>query len=207
MTVSTPHDSEAVQRQATVERWRKRSRRVRFWRKVLPMTILAIVLCIAGWVLARGLMPQPILAPLELSAIRMKGPKFFGRDKNDRAFLLAALEAVRDAKQEGRVNLTNPTFNLGGGSVRANQGIYVDGAQDLLLRGDVVVVDADGGRMETQEALIDLRTGVVTNRQTPGSKGVQIESSMGKITAQDYTIAKDGAVTFRGRVRGTINTK
>lgn len=178
---------------------------MRFWRKALPASIVAIVVCIAGWAIARGLMPQAPLAPIDLSAIRMKGPQFFGRDNNDRAFLLYAKEAIRDAKQEGRITLSNPTFNLGQGKVRADEGIYVDGSTDVILRGNVVVIDGDGGRMETQEALIDTRTGIVTNRRAPAAKGVQIESDMGKISAQDYAVAKDGSVTFRGGVRGTIN--
>jgi lipopolysaccharide export system protein LptC len=200
-------DPGAAARKAAVEKWRRRSAHVHFWRKALPASIVAIVVCIAGWGIARGLMPEPALAPIDLSAIRMKGPQFFGRDNNDRAFLLYAKEAIRDAREEGRITLSNPTFNLGGGKVRADRGIYVDGSTDIILRGNVVVIDGDGGRMETQEALIDTRTGIVTNRRAPAAKGVQIESRMGKISAQDYAVAKDGSVTFRGGVRGTINAQ
>ena len=62
-------------------------------------------------------------------------------------------------------------------------------------------------RDRTEEALIDTRTGIVTNRRAPAAKGVQIESRMGKISARDYVVAKDGSVTFRGGVRGTINVE
>ncbi len=194
-------------RRAVIEACRRRSMVVGFWRKALPASILAILVALAGWVIARGLMPQAPAGPAEIADIQMLNWKFFGRDDNDRAFLMAAKRALRDAREEGKISLTDPTFNLGAGKVRANQGIYVDGSTDLILRGDVVIVDGDGGTIRTQEALIDTKTGVITDRSAPGRGGIQIDNNMGKITADDYVIAKNGAVTFKGRVRGTINPK
>jgi lipopolysaccharide export system protein LptC len=204
---SAVEDAATAKRKAEIAKWRRRSALVRFWRKALPASIVAIVVAIGAWAVARSLIPLAPQAKLELSAIRMKNPRIFGVDGHDRAYLLAAEDAVRDAVNEKRINLANPTFNLGGGRVRADRGVYVEGSTDIVLRGNVVVIDAGGGRMQTDEALIDTRTGVVTNTRSPSAKGVQIESSMGKITAQDYTVAKNGAVTFRGHVRGTINGK
>jgi len=200
-------DTAPGSRKAAVAQWRRRSAVVAFWRKALPASILAILIAMSGWIIARGLMPQPKAGPAEVAAIQMLNWRFFGRDDNDRAFLMAARRAIRDARQEGKISLDSPTFNLGAGKVRANKGVYVEGSTDLILRGDVVIVDGKGGTVRTQEALIDTKTGVVTDRSAPGSGGIQIESSMGKIAADDYTIAKNGAVTFKGRVTGTIQPK
>ncbi len=192
-------------RQAIVARWRRRSMVVAFWRIILPLSIFAITLGLAGWIVARGMLDRPDLAQGVISNQLMTKFRFYGRDKHDRAYLLTAMTAVRDARNEHKITLANPNFNLGGGSVRAKQGVYIDNSTKILLHGDVLAINSDGSRMQTQDAEIDTRTGVVSNTNVAHDGGLQIETNMGKITANDYTIAKNGAVTFRGRVRGVIN--
>lgn len=204
-----PQTSEAgfAARQRAVERWRRRSRIVAFWRTVLPASILAIVLAIGGWIVARGLVERP-LAELEVSKnIEMKAPRFYGVDGRDRTWVLAAVKAVRDPADEGRVKLESPSFILGAGSVRANEAHWAPDSTEIVMRGDVRMIGGDGARMETQEALIDTRRGTITNSRSPEAGRVEIENNMGAITADDYVIGKNGAVTFRGRVRGVINPK
>ena len=174
-------------RQAIVARWRRRSMVVAFWRIILPLSIFAITLGLAGWIVARGMLDRPDLAQGVISNQLMTKFRFYGRDKHDRAYLLTAMTAVRDARNEHK------------------QGVYIDNSTKILLHGDVLAINSDGSRMQTQDAEIDTRTGVVSNTNVAHDGGLQIETNMGKITANDYTIAKNGAVTFRGRVRGVIN--
>ena len=194
-------------RKATVEKWRRRSAVVKFWRKALPASIVAILVALAGWGIARGLLPSGERAPDEIADIEMLAGRFFGRDSNDRAFLVAFTRALRDARNDNRYTLDNPTFNLGAGRAKADKGVYIDDADKLQLRGDVLIVDGQGGTIRTEAAEIDTRTGVVTNTAVPGSKGIQIESRMGKIVAEDYIIEKNGAVTFNGRFSGQFKVK
>jgi lipopolysaccharide export system protein LptC len=205
MAAARPSSGTIPSRKTEVQVWRRRSAVVKFWRFTLPATIVAILVALTGWAIARGLLGDKGLSPLEVAAIQMVGGRLFGRDDNGRAFLVAAERAIEDAQQEGRYTLNKPTFNLGAGRARANQGIYEEKKGRLILRGDVEVVDASGQVMHTQEAMVDTRTGAVTNMQTPGARGIQIESDMGKISADDYMIERNGEVKFKGRVRGTFN--
>lgn len=194
-------------RKAAVEKWRRRSAVVRFWRTALPASIVAILVAITGWAIARGLLPGGERPPAEVADIEMITGRFFGRDRNDRAFLVAFSRALRDARNESRYSLDNPTFNLGAGRAKANRGVYQEDRNTLLLQGDVLIVDGQGGTIRTEAAEIDTRTGVVTNTAVPGSKGIQIESRMGKIAAEDYIIERNGAVTFNGRFSGEFKVK
>lgn len=194
-------------RKAQIQKWRRRSAVVKFWRTALPATIVAILIALSGWAVARGILYNAkTVAPI-IGEIQMVNGMLHGRDSNDRAFLLAALRAVRDARSDAAINLESPTFNLGAGKAEALKGIYLEDKGELILRGDVVIVDADGGVIRTQEALIDTKTGVVTNTKAPGSGGIQIESNMGKINAEDYIVDKNRKVTFKGRFSGEFKVK
>jgi lipopolysaccharide export system protein LptC len=189
-------------RTAEIARWKRRARLVAFFRKALPAAILAILLFLAGWIIARTVLPS-LRPQVELGAIRMTNPRFYGRDSRDRPFLLGAKEAVRDISDKGQITLIEPIFSLGAGRVTAKKGLYRDGATNLILTGDVLFIDENGGRMETQEALINTKTGTISNAAAK-TAGVQIDGSFGKVRAESYTVGKDGTVTFKGNVHARI---
>lgn len=175
-------------RAAEIGRWKRRARLVAFFRKALPAAILAIVLFLAGWIIARTVLPS-LKPQVQLGAIRMTNPRFYGRDSKDRPFLLGAREAVRDVADKGQITLIEPVFSLGKGRVTAKKGLYRDGATNLVLTGDVLFVDENGSRMATQEALINTKTGTISNSAAK-TGGVQIDSGGSNIKAQG-TAAKD----------------
>lgn len=196
---------DATARMAEIARWKRRARLVAFFRKALPATILAIVLFLGGWIIARTVLPS-MKPAVQLGAIRMTNPRFYGRDSKDRPFLLGAKEAVRDISDKGQITLIEPIFSLGDGRVTANKGLYRDGATNLILSGDVLFVGEDGARMATQEALINTRTGTISNSAAK-TAGVQIDSSAGKVRADTYTVGRDGALNFSGDVHVRINPR
>ena len=198
---------EARAHEAIIARWRRRSRIVAFWRIVLPLSIFAITLALAGWIVARSVLDSPIGAVIVEATRMMTNPKFYDRDQHDRAYLITAAKAVRDAANQDKFVLTNPNFHLGGGSVKANQGVYIKGATQVILHGDVEAINSDGSKMNAQDAVVDTKTGIVTNTSIAHSGGMQLETSMGRISADDYKIEKNGAVSFRGRVHGVLNGK
>ncbi len=198
---------ESLAHQAIVARWRRRSRIVAFWRIVLPLSIFAIALALAGWIVARSVLDSPIPKIIVEATRVMTNPKFYDRDQNDRAYLITAVKAVRDAVNQDKFELTNPNFHLGDGSVKANRGVYIKGATQVVLHGDVEAINSDGSKMNTQDAVVDTKTGVVTNTSIAHAGGMQLETNMGRISADDYKIEKNGAVAFRGRVHGVINGK
>jgi lipopolysaccharide export system protein LptC len=195
----------ASPRTAEIARWKRRARLVAFFRKALPAAILAILLFLAGWIIARTVLPS--LKPhVEIGAIRMTNPRFYGRDSRDRPFLLGAKEAVRDISDKGQITLIEPVFSLGNGRVTANKGLYRDGAANLILTGDVVFIDENGGRMETQEALINTKTGTISNAAAK-TAGVQIDAGFGKVKADTYTVGKDGTVVLKGNVHSRFKPR
>jgi hypothetical protein len=193
--------------QGVIERWRRRSRVVSFWRIILPLAIFAICLALAGWIVSTSVLRNPVIEVIEATDRLISQPKFYGSDSRERTYLLTALKGLRDAVNRDQYTLEQPNFNLGGGSVRADQGIYIKGSTNILLHGHVVAINSAGSRMEAEDAQIDTRTGTVSNTAQPNSGRMSIETSMGKIAADDYTVEKNGAVHFRGRVRGVINGK
>lgn len=195
----------AAPRTAEIARWKRRTRLVSFFRKALPLTILAIIVFLAGWIIARTVLPS-LNPDVQLGAIRMTNPRFYGRDSQDRAFLLGAKEAVRDDADKGRITLIEPVFSLGAGRITAKKGLYRDGATNLVLTGDVLFINGEGSRMETQEALINTKTGTITNSEAK-TAGVQIDSGFGKVQADNYVVGKDGKVVFRGNVHAQFNTR
>jgi len=190
-------------RTAEIARWKRRARLVAFFRKALPAAIVGIVLFLAGWIIASTVLPS-LRPQVELGAIRMTNPRFYGRDSRDRPFLLGAKEAVRDVSDKGQITLIEPIFSLGAGRVTAKKGLYRDGATNLILTGDVLFIDENGARMETQEALINTKTGTISNAQAK-TAGVQIDSGSGKMKADTYTVGKDGKVILRGNVHARFN--
>lgn len=192
----------APTRTAEIARWKRRARLVAFFRKALPLTILAIVLFLGGWIIARTVLPS-LKPDVQLGAIRMTNPRFYGRDSKDRPFLLGAKEAVRDISDKGQITLIEPIFSLGDGRVTAKKGLFRDGATNVVLTGDVLFINEDGARMETQEALINTKTGTISNSQAK-TAGVQIDTGSGKINAENYTVGKDGTVVFKGNVHARI---
>jgi lipopolysaccharide export system protein LptC len=194
---------QASPRTAEIARWKRRARLVAFFRKALPAAILGIVLFLAGWIIASTVLPS-LKPKVELGAIRMTNPRFYGRDSRDRPFLLGAKEAVRDISDKGQITLIEPIFSLGAGRVTAKKGLYRDGATNLVLTGDVLFIDENGGRMETQEALINTKTGTISNSAAK-TAGVQIDSGGAKINAETYTAGKDGKVILRGNVHARFN--
>jgi lipopolysaccharide export system protein LptC len=190
-----------------IRRWRRRSRVVAFWRTILPVAIFAVVMSLAGWIVARSLLAGPPPSAEAGAGEQMTNPRYYGFDENNRSYLLRAAEAIRGGDGEGQVRLIEPVFNLGAGRVTALEGIYDPESTDIILRGDVVVIGSDGDRMETNEARIDTRTGEVTNMESPQGGRIQIENDMGEISADQYQIDENGQLHFRGRVRGVINAE
>lgn len=198
--------AEAAPRTAEIARWKRRTRLVAFFRKALPLSILAILIFLGGWIVARSLVPSLAGAAVEISAIRMINPRFYGRDSRDRAFLLGAKEAVRSVSDKGQITLIEPVFSLGAGKVTADRGLYRQGATNLILRGNVLLISDRGERMQTQEALINTRTGVITN-SAARQAGVQIDSGFGNMRAEHYSVGRDGTVILKGNVHGTFKPR
>lgn len=208
MTEAAPHASTLqvnAPRREVIARWKRRAVRVSIARKALPVAIVAILGAMGAWIAMETLKPH--LGNLSISAanIRMSNPRFYGRDAKDRAFMLSADEAVRSDADPDLINMTKPIFTLEGSRVNANTGTYRDGADRVVLNGDVVFIDENGRRLDTQQAFINTKTGILTNGEQ--SQGIEIASPMGHVQSDTYTATRNGDVTLRGNVHGTLQLK
>jgi len=192
------------------DRWRARSRRIRFYRRVLPVLILVVAGSALTWTVFRTVMSGVERRASQSQEIRLDNPMFHGQDAQGRAFLVGAQGAIRDP-DTGHFRLVGPVLrlNLGGRKVTqmtADGGTYDEAQRKVIIGPNVRISDGGSGfTLTTPEAVVDTRTGVVT-----GSKGVQGTGPLGTINASSYAIHDQGErVVFQGagdnKVRGVIN--
>ncbi len=194
-------------RRRNMERWRRRSRLIHFYRRALPAAIGAILVILAGWILLRGFLSR--LGDLEAatSTIHMTNAYFHGRDGNGRPYVLAANEATRSDRDFQRISLSNLhlTFDSGGGlnqnsHISADHGVYREDDRILRLRDHVVMKDQTGNVFLTDQATVN-----TVNNSVVGRDHVQGSGPMGSVTADSYAVFDKGAtVVFRGHVHSQI---
>ena len=192
------------------ERWRARSRRVKLYRRVLPIVILMLAGGALTWTVFRTVMSGVERKASESREIRLDNPMFHGQDAQGRSFVVGAKGAIRDPAT-GHFRLVGPLLklNLGGRKVTeltADGGTYVETSRRVVIGPNVRISDGGSGFvLTTPEAVVDTNTGVVT-----GDKGVQGQGPLGTINASSYAIYDQGQrVVFSGqgdnKMSGTIN--
>ena len=215
MTVTSPDPVEqrkaedAARVAVAGERWRARSRRVRWLRRALPVAIGVVaggvVLWIAGASIWAGIERRRVAS----DEIRIDAPLFHGQDEQGRDIIIGAGEAVRDP-ETGLYRLDAPALRieLGAGKVSeisAGAGVYDRENNVVRLIDTVRIVDEEMGfTLVTPEAVMDTQTGVIT-----GDKGIKGTGKLGSIQASSYAIYEDGGrIRFSGdgenKVRGVI---
>lgn len=192
------------------ERWRARSRRVKLYRRVLPIIILMLAGGALTWTVFRTVMSGVERKASESREIRLDNPMFHGQDAQGRSFVIGAKGAIRDPAT-GHFRLVGPLLrlNLGGRKVTemtADGGTYIETSRKVVIGPNVKISDGGSGFvLTTPEAVVDTNTGVVT-----GDKGVQGQGPLGTIKASSYAIYDQGQrVVFSGqgdnKMSGTIN--
>ncbi len=192
------------------ERWRARSRRVKLYRRVLPIVILTLAGGALTWTVFRTVMSGVERKASESREIRLDNPMFHGQDAQGRSFVIGAKGAIRDPAT-GHFRLVGPLLrlNLGGRKVTeltADGGAYIEASRKVVIGPNVRISDGGSGFvLTTPEAVVDTNTGVVT-----GDKGVQGQGPLGTINASSYAIYDQGQrVVFSGqgdnKMSGTIN--
>jgi lipopolysaccharide export system protein LptC len=192
------------------ERWRARSRRVKLYRRLLPIVILVLAGGALTWTVFRTVMSGVERKASESREIRLDNPMFHGQDAQGRSFVIGAKGAIRDPAT-GHFRLVGPLLrlNLGGRKVTeltADGGTYIETGRKVVIGPNVKISDGGSGFvLTTPEAVVDTNTGVVT-----GDKGVQGQGPLGTINASSYAIYDQGQrVVFSGqgenKMSGTIN--
>ncbi|NBB66167.1 LPS export ABC transporter periplasmic protein LptC [Pseudomonas sp. ODNR1LW] len=191
-------------------RWRAHSRRVRLYRRILPIVILVLAGGVLTWTVFRTVMSGVEREASQGQEVRLDKPLFHGQDAQGRAFTVGAQGAIRDPAT-GHFRLVGPALklNLGGRKVTemtADGGTYNEQARTVTIGPNVRISDGGSGFvLTTPEAVVDTRTGIIT-----GSRGVQGAGPIGTINASSYAIYDQGErVVFKGsgdtKISGTIN--
>jgi len=192
------------------ERWRTRSRRVKLYRRILPIIILVLAGGALTWTVFRTVMSGVERKASESREIRLDNPMFHGQDAQGRSFVIGAQGAIRDPAT-GHFRLVGPLLrlNLGGRKtteLTADGGSYIEAERKVVIGPNVKISDGGSGFvLTTPEAVVDTNTGIVT-----GDKGVQGQGPLGTINASSYAIYDQGQrVVFSGqgenKISGTIN--
>jgi len=195
-----------ARRQRNMERWKRRSRQIHFFRRALPTAIAVILVTLSGWVLLRGFLTRISDLRSATSTIHMTNARFFGRDENGRPYVMGANEATRSDKDFQRITLykLQLTFDSGGANqnshVSADHGVYREDDRILRLRNHVVMQDQTGNTFVTDQAVVN-----TINNSVVGSDHVEGVGPMGAVTADSYAVYDKGAtVVFRGHVHSQI---
>ena len=192
-------------RRREMERWRRRSGAIRFWRRALPVLIVVIGAVLVAWIAGRSLFIKASAPkPPQATGLRMLNPRFYGRDSANHAFVLGAAEAARDSSTGKSVALSAPNLILDAGApqsttVTADKGVYLEDQRQLAL-SDHVEVKSGGYVFTTPEATVDTSKGAVY-----GKSGVQGQGPLGRVTARSYGVYDRGRrVIMKGDVHARI---
>ena len=192
-------------RQAEMERWRRRSGLIRFWRRSLPVVIALIALVLVVWIGGRSLFIKATAPkPPQATGLRMLNPRFYGRDSGNHAFVLGADSAARDSSTGKSVALAAPNLTLDAGAARpttvqAQKGVYHEDQRQLALSGQVQV-KSGGYVFNTPNATVDTSKGAVY-----GKSGVEGQGPLGRVTASSYGVYDRGKrVIMKGDVHAHI---
>jgi lipopolysaccharide export system protein LptC len=187
---------------ADLGRWRRRSRRVRAARIVLPVAIGLLLLSVTaqvGWRTYMSAIRSPAEAKTE---IRLITPRFYGQSTDGRSFMITARSAIRDDADPRRIILEEPALTLDLGSptptrMTAKHGVYRQDTFGLNLKDDVRLDDGAGYRFASEESFVDTKTGDVTGESTMNGEGPS-----GQVQSQAYSVYDKGdRIVFRGGVR------
>jgi lipopolysaccharide export system protein LptC len=187
-------------------RARSHSRLVHILRLVLPIIMVGVIGVLVGLIGEHAVKRQAAAHQDAATPIRMVNPHFYGRDNQGRAYTLAAAQAARDEASFQMVLLTYPTLVLDvdgpkPSHLSADSGIYHEDTRMLLLRGHIKGDDPRVVNFNTNEVLVNTRTGDVV-----GSGPVAGSTPTGQVASKSFDVKNKGDVLiFKGGVHGRLN--
>ncbi len=188
-----PPSPDLVRRAEALERWRKRSRQIRFLRRALPAGIGLILLLGFSWVGGRAILSALAHAQRELGSIHLINPTFYGRNEKGELYIMSASEAVRDGSDPDRITLVNPDlkqYPTGAPApmtTRALHGVYHEQHKLLDLAGHVVSTDGRGYTFQSEAAHVDM-----AHNSAVANAHVYSFGPSGSISADAYQVYDKG---------------
>ncbi|MBV9655490.1 MAG: LPS export ABC transporter periplasmic protein LptC [Acetobacteraceae bacterium] len=197
-----------IRRPPTSRRIARRRMAVLVGKWVLPAGALALLAMIALWPEFDRAVDQSRMALRRLGqnvdGATVVDARYRGVDERGRPYTITASVATQVGPE--RVNLTDPKGDIvqESGSwlmVQAQQGVFMQHANQLDLSHDVVLYRDDGTTYRTQSAAIDLKNGAAA-----GAEPVHAEGPFGVLDAQGFTATDKGAgMQFAGPAHLVMN--
>jgi lipopolysaccharide export system protein LptC len=186
---------------------RVRSRLVQVLRWLLPSLMVAVFILLLVLVASHAVRRATTPGQPNSTAIRMLNPRFFGRDSQERPYVLSASEARRDPNQPQTVLLTAPAMELQNAigkstQVFADTGVYHEDSRILILQGHVHGFDSGRNtNIATDRAVIDTKSGSVSSES-----GLAGQSSAGALQSKGFNAYDKGdRLVFKGGVHARLN--
>jgi len=203
--ISTPPDRERLFAEA-----KRRSRRVRFLRKALLLSVFGAVAAMVAIAVFDPFGPKSSSlsfssVSIDGSKIAMAKPRLAGFRSDGQPYVLTAERALQDVKHPTVAELQNLAGDMGsaGGEttrLTADAGVYDSVAQRMKLTGNVKI---DNARFEVRlrSVDIDFKTGLYRSEEP-----VEVHMGGGTTIVADRATAENNGqeLTFEGRVRTTV---
>lgn len=188
------------------------SKRVRWFKRILPLGALAIVALVgATAVLSRAGLNIAIDLPnttISEGKLVMANPNLDGFTSDERPFRVTAVRAIQDLEVQEALELEQLSAKVeleDGQSVQltSSTGTFDSNANRLVLPNEAVLTTTDGVRATMGQADINIKTGSVA-----ATDSVQIVGSETSITAQAMQIDQGGKrILFEENVRLVLKPK
>jgi lipopolysaccharide export system protein LptC len=185
----------------------RHSRVVRFYRRAIPVGLVAVMGTIAA---AAYFKPLKILSTLQIdpartvvtgTKINMEMPKLGGFTRDGRPYELTASGAAQDLTNPGVLELKDVRAKIemqdkNTVDVVAATGVYDTKGDAIVLKTDVVVTSSAGYSVRMNEAEIDVKTNHMMS-----DKSVLVTLSNGTIKAKRMDVSENGdLMRFTGDV-------
>jgi lipopolysaccharide export system protein LptC len=188
----------------------RRRRFVALAKRLLPVVAVALLATVALWpeyhrdtVEGRVAYRRGSLMP---ESGQLTDARYHGVDEHGRPYTITA-DIAHQLSPE-RIDLTRPAgdVSLPSGTwlmVRAQQGVYLQHAQQLDLSGDVKLYRDDGTSLTTGSVALDLKAGAGA-----GAEMTHAEGPFGTLDAQGFSATDGGSVIhFTGPGKLVLNGK
>lgn len=190
-------------RRLSLAQARRRSFRIRVYRACF-VALAAISAGVLIGALARNALDAGSSVPQRIETgeqVTMLNPRFTGRDRLGRSFVLTAATAVRQRGNPNQIALTEPRMvDEQNRTLTAPRGLYDQDAQTLELFESVRAEEAEGYVFLSTHATL-----YVSDSRVVGNQPLRGSGPIGDVEADTYEILEDGAsVRLTGNVKTTL---
>lgn len=197
-TAGIPYVGEGDDRERVFRAATRHSRMVRFFRRAIPISLIAILATIAA---AAYFQPLRMLSKLPLDAgrlvvsgtkITMEAPRLGGFTRDGRPYDLTARAAAQDITNPGVLELKDIRAHVAMQDqavveLQAATGLYDTKSDAIVLKTDITMTSSAGYSVRLVEAKVDIKTNSIVSE-----KPVEVTLSNGTINANRLEVSDNG---------------